>query len=97
MYMWYPGCTLFWSKKVVNKTSVGSVKLGKALDLGTDVVQAILEIFHPLVDRVKGGEGVPNFLDHLITVRKPCIPNLRPLGPFLHVEKFVVVVGGGGC
>ena len=34
-----------------------------------------------------GLRGVPNFLDHLIFVSKPCIPNLRPL------EKFVV--GGG--
>ena len=49
-----------------------------------------------MLDRVKGwGVGVPNFLDHLIFVSKPYIPNLRPLGPFLHVEKFVVVVGGG--
>ena len=51
-----------------------------------------------MLDRVKGWGGVPNFLDHLIFVSKPYIPNLRPLGPFLHVEKFVVVVvvGGGG-
>ena len=48
----------------------------------------------PLLDRVKGG-GVPNFLDRLIFVSKHYIPNLRPLGPFLHIEKFVVVVGGG--
>ena len=45
----------------------------------------------PVLKRVKG--GVLNFLDHLIFVSKPYIPNLRPLGPFLHVEKFVV--GGG--
>ena len=47
--------------------------------------------------RIKGG-GVPNFLDCLIFVSKHYIPNLRTLGPFLHVEKFVVggwwVVGG---
>ena len=42
-----------------------------------------------MLDRVKGG-GVPNFLDLLIFVSKPYIPHLRPLGPFLHVEKFVV-------
>ena len=48
----------------------------------------------PLLDRVKGGGEVPNFLDRLIFVSKHYIPNLRPLGPFLHVEKFVV--GGGG-
>ena len=49
-------------KRKDNKTSVGSVKLGKALDLGTDGVQAILEIFHPLGDRVKGGGGGPKLL-----------------------------------
>ena len=35
----------------------------------------------------------------LIYVSKGYISNLGPLGPFLHVEKFVVVggwVGGGG-
>ena len=32
---------------------------------------------------------VKNFVYHLIYVRKPYIPNLRPLGPPLHVEKFV--------
>ena len=47
-----------------------------------------------MLDRVKGW-GVPNFSNHLILVSKPYIPNLRPLGPFLHVEKFVVVGGGG--
>ena len=31
----------------------------------------------------------------LIYVRKGYIPNLGPLGPLLHVEKFVVVVVGG--
>ena len=50
-----------------------------------------MEVFYPIVDRVRG--GVPNSLDHLFFVSKPYIPNLRPLGPFLHVEKFVV--GGG--
>ena len=34
-------------------------------------------------------------LDLLIFVNNPYIPHLRPLGPFLHVEKFVVVGGGG--
>ena len=33
-------------------------------------------------------------MDHLINVSKGHIPNLGPLGPLLHVEKFVVVVGG---
>ena len=32
-------------------------------------------------------------MDHLIFVRKAYKPNIRPLLPFLHVEKFVV--GGG--
>ena len=36
---------------------------------------------------------VKNFVDHLINVSKGHIPNLGPLGPLLHVEKFVV--GGG--
>ena len=31
----------------------------------------------------------------LIYVRQGYIPNLEPLGPLLHVEKFVVVVVGG--
>ena len=41
---------------------------------------------------------VKNFLYHLIYVSKAYIPNLRPLAPSLHLEKFVV--GGwvvGGC
>ena len=38
---------------------------------------------------------VKNFVDRLIYVSKAYIPNLRPLGPLLHVEKFVVVGGGG--
>ena len=29
-------------------------------------------------------------MDHLINVSKGHIPNLGPLGPLLHVEKFVV-------
>ena len=33
-------------------------------------------------------------MDHLIFVRKAYIPNFRPLVPFLHVKKFVVVGGG---
>ena len=33
-------------------------------------------------------------MDCLIYVSKGHIPNLGPLGPLLHVEKFVVVVGG---
>ena len=32
---------------------------------------------------------VKNFVYHLIYIRKAYIPNLRPLGPPLHVEKFV--------
>ena len=32
-------------------------------------------------------------MDHLIYASKGHIPNLGPLGPLLHVEKFVV--GGG--
>ena len=39
---------------------------------------------------------VKNFVGHLINVSKGHIPNLGPLGPLLHVEKFVVG-GGGGC
>ena len=39
---------------------------------------------------------VKNFVYHLIYVRKPYIPKLRPLGPPLHVEKFVWGVVGGG-
>ena len=35
-------------------------------------------------------------MDHLIHASKGHIPNLGPLGPLLHVEKFVVG-GGGGC
>ena len=38
--------------------------------------------------------GAKNFFDYLIIVRKTHIPNLRPLIPFLNVEK-IVVVGGG--
>ena len=34
-----------------------------------------------------------NYVDRLIYVRKAYIPNLGPIGPLLHVEKFVV--GGG--
>ena len=33
-------------------------------------------------------------MDHLSNVSKGYIPNLGPLGPLLHVEKFVVVGGG---
>jgi len=42
----------FLSKKTrkKNKTSVESVKLGKTLDLSKVRVQAILEIFYPLLD-----------------------------------------------
>ena len=29
-------------------------------------------------------------MDHLIYAIKGCIPNLEPVGPLLHVEKFVV-------
>ena len=35
-------------------------------------------------------------MDRLIHVSQGYIPNLGPLGPLLHVEKFVVVVVGGG-
>ena len=35
-------------------------------------------------------------MDRLINVSKGHIPNLGPLGPLLHVEKFVVGGGGGG-
>ena len=35
---------------------------------------------------------VKNFLYHLIYVSRVYIPNLRPLVPPLHLEKFVVVV-----
>ena len=41
---------------------------------------------------------VQNFVYDLIYVSKAYIPNMRPLRPPLHVEKFVWwVVGGGGC
>ena len=33
-------------------------------------------------------------MDRLIYVSKGYIPNLGPLGPLLHVEKFLVVGGG---
>ena len=33
-------------------------------------------------------------MDYLINVSKDHIPNLGPLGPLLHIEKFVVVGGG---
>ena len=33
-------------------------------------------------------------MNRLIYVSKAYIPNLGPLGPLLHVEKFVVVGGG---
>ena len=35
---------------------------------------------------------VKNFVYRLIFLSKCYIPNLGPLGPFLHVEKFLVVV-----
>ena len=44
---------------------------------------------HKLVSRVK------NFVDCLIYVSKDYIPNLRPLGHIVHVEKFVVGGVGG--
>ena len=39
---------------------------------------------------------VKNFVDRLIYVSKDYIPNLRPLGHIVHVEKFVVGGVGGG-
>ena len=39
-------------------------------------------------------------MDPLVYLNQGYISNLGPLGPLLHVEKFVVVVvvgGGGGC
>ena len=39
---------------------------------------------------------VKNFVDRHIYLSKGHIPNLGPLGPLLHVEKFVVGGGGGG-
>ena len=35
-------------------------------------------------------------VDRLMYVSIAYIPNLGPLGPLLHIEKFVVVVVGGG-
>ena len=35
-------------------------------------------------------------MNSLINVSEGYIQNLGSLGPLLHVEKFVVVVGGGG-
>ena len=37
---------------------------------------------------------VKNIVNHLIYVSKAYIPNLRPLGAPLQVEKFVLVLGG---
>ena len=54
-----------------------------------------MEFFHPILNRVKWGQGHTDSLDHHIFVRKAYIPNLIPLVPFLHVEKFVVGGGGG--
>ena len=70
-----------------NKTSVGSVKLGKTLDLGKRLSLGYLEN----LDRVKGVSQTSWIVLSLLV----SIPyqNLRPHGPFLHVEKFVV--GGG--
>ena len=60
----------------------------------------MLRIFILKKSRVKleGGENpehnrVKNFVYHLTLVSKVSIPNLRPLGPPLHVEKFVWWVG----
>ena len=50
----------------------------------------MLEIFHPILDRVK---VVLNLMTHLIFVGKAYIPNFRPLLPYLHVKKFLL--GGG--
>ena len=36
-------------------------------------------------------------MDRFLYVNKAYIPSLGPLGPLLHVEKFVVGGGGGGC
>ena len=58
------------------------------------------EVNYPLLPR--NIIGLKNFFYHLIYVSKVYIPNLRPLVPPLHLEKFVVggwwwvVVGGGG-
>ena len=46
----------------------------------------------PTADRVKG--ATQNILNHLFFVSKAFIPNLRPLVPFLLVEKLVVVLVG---
>ena len=45
-------------------------------------------IWPPLPHKIVG----LNFVDRLIYVSIAYIPNLGPLGPLLHVEKFVVVV-----
>ena len=50
----------------------------------------MLKIFGPCY---VGLRGLTNFMDHLIFVRKAYIPNFRPLVPFLHVKKCVVVGG----
>ena len=77
-------------KKSITRLKSEVLSLEKLWILVQDWVQVILEIFYPLGDRVKG--GFPNFLDHIIFVIKPYIPNFIPLGPFLHVKKFVMGV-----
>ena len=71
-----------------NRTAVESVQLGKALELSK-----ILRMSFCWKSSHMLNLGVQHLLDHRIFVRNAHIPNLRPLGPFLHVEKFVVVVG----
>ena len=79
------------NRRKYNKTSVGGVKLGKILNLST---RLSLGYFENLLPASKGLKGVPNFFDHLIFVSIPYIPNLRPLGLFLHIEMFARVVVG---
>ena len=57
-----------------------------------------MEIFYPLLDRVRVKRGT-KLLGSSYIFSKTYIQNFTPLVPFLHVEKFVMVgfgVGGVG-
>ena len=48
----------------------------------------MLEIFNPILDRVKGGHQLH---ESSYLCEEILLPNFRRLVPFLHVKKFVVV------